>query len=208
LQPFAWEGGIASTYLTDAEVLSCLDYFAYFQLCQTPAPADGSTILYRLKQDKLITEDVGHRWKITNLGALLFARDISSFDALRRKAIRVIKYDGNGKTANATEFVGESGYAVFFSRLFAHIYSIVPRNEQLKDALRVETPVYPDLAIRELVTNALIHQDMTMTGSGPMIDIYNDRIEITNPGIPLIDPQRFLDAFPHSRNEGLAVWDV
>lgn len=205
LQPFSWEGGIASTYLSDDDVLSCLDYQAYFTLLKLPTASDNKYILSRLQQDKLISPDVGKRWKITNLGALLFARDIGRFDSMRRKAIRIVKYDGTSKISNASEVVADSGYAVYFSRLFHHIYSIVPKNEQNKDAIRVEIPVYPDVAIRELVTNALIHQDMTITGSGPMIDIYTDRIEITNPGIPLIDPQRFLDALPQSRNEGLAA---
>jgi predicted HTH transcriptional regulator len=31
-----------------------------------------------------------------------------------------------------------------------------------------------------------------------------DRIEITNPGEPLVDPQRFVDSPPKSRNEVLA----
>jgi predicted HTH transcriptional regulator len=37
-----------------------------------------------------------------------------------------------------------------------------------------------------------------------MIEIFADRMEITNPGIPLIDPLRFIDASPQSRNESLA----
>ena len=64
--------------------------------------------------------------------------------------------------------------------------------------------MFPELAIRELVANAIIHQDFTLSGTGPMIEIFSDRMEITNPGIPLVDTQRFLDSPPRSRNEGLA----
>jgi ATP-dependent DNA helicase RecG len=66
--------------------------------------------------------------------------------------------------------------------------------------------MYPQIAIRELVANALIHQDFTMTGTGPMVEIFSDRIEITNPGKPLIDPLRFIDEPPQSRNESLAAF--
>lgn len=45
---------------------------------------------------------------------------------------------------------------------------------------------------------------MTVTGAGPMVEIFTDRIEITNPGKPLIEPQRFIDMPPRSRNEALA----
>lgn len=51
------------------------------------------------------------------------------------------------------------------------------------------------------MANALIHQDLTITGAGPMIEIFDDRLEITNPGVPLLDPLRFIDLAPRSRNE-------
>lgn len=37
-----------------------------------------------------------------------------------------------------------------------------------------------------------------------MVEIFDDRMEITNPGIPLVDPSRLLDSPPRSRNEALA----
>jgi len=64
--------------------------------------------------------------------------------------------------------------------------------------------VFPELAVRELVANALSHQNFFVTGSGPMLEIFNDRIEITNPGEPLVDTQRFVETPPRSRNEALA----
>lgn len=64
--------------------------------------------------------------------------------------------------------------------------------------------MFPDIAIRELVANAIIHQDFLVTGTGPMVEIFSDRMEITNPGRPLVDTQRFLDSPPRSRNEALA----
>jgi predicted HTH transcriptional regulator len=60
------------------------------------------------------------------------------------------------------------------------------------------------LAIRELVANALIHQDLGVKGSSPMVEVFSNRIEITNPGSPLIDPLRFVDHSPESRNEMMA----
>ncbi len=63
---------------------------------------------------------------------------------------------------------------------------------------------YPELAIRELVANALIHQDFFISGAGPMVEIFENRIEITNPGSPLVSTARFIDTPPRSRNETLA----
>jgi len=44
-------------------------------------------------------------------------------------------------------------------------------NEVIEQALRRSVPMFPELAVRELVANALIHQDLFVTGAGPMVEI-------------------------------------
>jgi len=85
-----------------------------------------------------------------------------------------------------------------------YINDKLPSNEEIGRVFRKEVKVFPELAIRELVANAIIHQDFTITGTSPMIEIFQNRIEITNPGKPLINTQRFIDHSPESRNEILA----
>ncbi|WP_242449497.1 ATP-binding protein [Staphylococcus croceilyticus] len=80
----------------------------------------------------------------------------------------------------------------------------MPSNEVIGEVFRTTVTMYPELAIRELVANALIHQDLTIGGTGPVIEIFDNRIEIVNPGTPLIKVERFLDSPPKSRNEILA----
>ncbi len=65
--------------------------------------------------------------------------------------------------------------------------------------------MYPELSIREFVANALIHQDFSQIGNSVTIEIYSNRLEVTNPGEPLVDTDRFLDTPPKSRNEILAI---
>ena len=85
-----------------------------------------------------------------------------------------------------------------------YIGANIPMNEEIGKALRRNIPMYPPIAIREFVANALIHQDFSIGGSSPMIEIFSNRMEITNPGKPLIDVFRFIDHTPISRNEKLA----
>ncbi len=205
LQPFAWETGIAEQFVEADKVLQLLDYPSYFRLTNQPLPDGRMDILASLEGDRLIARDVGGRWNITNLGAALFASDLKSFDRLARKAVRVIEYDGKSRIQTKREQIWDDGYAVGFSELLKFISALLPSNEHIGQALRAESTVYPAIAIRELVANAIIHQDMTITGAGPMIEIFDDRIEITNPGQPLIRTERFIDAPPHSRNEALAA---
>ena len=47
---------------------------------------------------------------------------------------------------------------------------------------RITLPDYPEKAIEEALINALIHRDYLQLGAEVHIDMYDDRIEITNPG--------------------------
>lgn len=60
--------------------------------------------------------------------------------------------------------------------------------------------MFPEIAVRELVAHALIHQDFTESGTSVMVEIYDDRMEISNLGLPFISPDRFIDEY-QSRNE-------
>jgi ATP-dependent DNA helicase RecG len=200
-QPF--EVRIAIRDASDDEVLSLLDYDSYFRLTKQTLPTLKSGILERLATEKMIVTRAG-KFDITNFGAILFARRLSDFDSLGRKAVRVIDYSGNNRIGGGKEFVADTGYASAFEALIAYIKSRLPNNEHIAEALRVETEVYPNIAIRELVANAIIHQDFSMTGDSPMVQIFGDRMEIINPGKPLISTLRFIDEPPQSRNENLA----
>lgn len=191
-------------YVSDADVAALLDYSSYFELLGLPEPSDRRGILERLQEDRMILANQAGGWDITNLGAILFAKDLEAFRGLRRKAVRVVVYDGRGRLTTVREQDGRKGYASGFEGLIGYVNALLPRNEVIGQALRTETPMYPELAVRELVANALIHQDFGLTGAGPMIEIFEDRMEITNPGRPLISTDRFLDNPPRSRNESLA----
>ncbi|MTI14084.1 ATP-binding protein [Sansalvadorimonas verongulae] len=199
-----FEEQLALENVDGQKVLAVLDYPAYFELMEQPLPDNRAGILEKLKQDMLIQPDKAGNWDITNLGALLFAKDLEQFKKLRRKAIRVVIYKGVNRLETIREQIGGKGYANGFEGLIAFINTFVPRNEVMGKALRKDVPMFPDLAVRELVANALIHQDLFMTGTSPMVEIFEDRMEITNPGVPLVDPSRFLDSPPRSRNEAMA----
>ncbi|WP_020650845.1 ATP-binding protein [Solimonas variicoloris] len=199
-----FERGTAMERVQAEEVLRLLDYPAYFDLLERPLPANRDAIIEALSDDGLIETCEAGGWCVTNLGAVLFAKRLEDFPGLRRKAARVIQYRGKSRVETLKEQVGGKGYASGFEGLIGYINGLLPSNEIIGQALRRTVPMFPELAVRELVANALIHQDFFVTGAGPMIEIFEDRIEITNPGEPLVDTQRFVDTPPKSRNEALA----
>jgi ATP-dependent DNA helicase RecG len=204
LRPYAWEAGVAMQFVLSSSVLSALDYPAYFALTRQPLPDNREGILNRLHDDRLIEKDVGDRWNILNMGAILFGRNLRDFQRLERKAVRLVQYTGTNQSEIRRKEDGQKGYASGYEELVKLIGVIVQGGEPIGTALRTRQFEYPEIAIRELIANALIHQDMTITGAGPLVEIFSDRIEITNPGAPLIEAHRIIDMPPRSRNQDMA----
>lgn len=194
----------ATTHSTPADIFRLLDVDAYFSLTGARAPAGETEILSILESAGLVSWNVSDEWVITNLGGLLFARNLEDFPSLARKAPRVIQYRDRTRVHTVREQIGERGYAAGFQGLFSYTSNALPANEVIEGGLRRVEPVYPDLALRELVANMLIHQDFSQRGTGPTVELFEDRVELTNPGTPLIDTKRFIDSPPVSRNEQLA----
>jgi ATP-dependent DNA helicase RecG len=197
-----WTTETAADGCSAADVVQLLDTQSYFDLMKLPYPADRAGVLDRLERDKLLTHDHGE-WSVTNLGAILFAKRLDEFDLLVRKAPRVIVSEGTGKLKTKLDQVVGKGYAVGFEGLVDFINAQVPRNEVIVKALREEVKMFPEIAVRELVANALIHQDFSEVGRSVMVELYSDRLEVSNPGKPFIPPDRFIDEY-QSRNERLA----
>jgi len=181
-----FEERIAKERLSAENIVELLSTQSYFELLSIPYPSVRSGVLDRFISEGFIIKKRA-AYSITNLGAILFAKDLKEFPGLKRKSIRVIIYDGKNKLKTIREQIGVKGYAVGFEGLVNWVNSQLPTNEVIGRALRKEVRMYPESAIRELIANALIHQDFDEKGF-PMIEIYSDRIEISNPGLPLINP--------------------
>ena len=195
---------IAAEHVESDDVLRKLDYPAYFELLDLPLPANRDRIIEALQEDNLIQSCPAGGWNILNLGAILLAMRLTDFPGLSRKAIRVIQYRGNSRLEAIKERQMLKGYAAGFEGLVDYVNGLLPSDEIIEQALRKTIPMFPELAVRELIANALIHQNFVVTGAGPMVEIFENRIEITNPGEPLVATDRFVDTPPRSRNEALA----
>ena len=200
-----FEHTIAKSNLSVSEVLDFLEYQKYFSLLKIQSPSETEKFVDQMAQHNLLKKGVGGKYDITNLGAILFAKDVTKFSSIQGKSVRVIVYKGNDNLYATKENEFSSGYAATFEDLVKHINGQLPSSEEISGTLREERKAYPDIAIREILANALIHQDLSLsTGIGPMVEIFKDRIEITNSGEPLIEINRFIDHAPTTRNKGLA----
>lgn len=199
-----FEMRVAREELSSAEVVALLDCQAYFDLKGIPLPTTHDGIIHYFHEEGLLLKQDNGLYSITNLGAILFAKKLSEFPTVSRKAIRVVKYNGDNRLEMAHDDTGNKGYAIGYEGLIKYVCALTPSSEPINLALRETRSAYPIIAIREAIANALIHQDFTITGAGPIVEIFSNRIEITNPGAPLVDVMRIVDTPPKSRNEKLA----
>lgn len=204
LRTSKFEERIAKHDLDLVTALGMLEYSTYFDLVKMPQPTNAEGICYYLEEEHVLEKQDNGLYAITNLGAILFAKRLSDFPRLSRKAVRVVQYKGGNRLNMLKEYDGTKGYAVGFEGLLGFIDALLPTAEVINGALREKKTAYPSLAIREAVGNALIHQDFSIPGTGPVVEIFDGRIEITNPGTPMVDIKRIVDNPPKSRNEKLA----
>lgn len=199
-----FEDSTALAHVNGQAVLRLLDANAYFELAKEPRPAISGQILRVLTQRGFVREDMEGGYDITNLGAILFAKDISQFATVASKTVRVVRYYGRDKQRSGSEIGGAYGYAIGFHGLIGYVMKQVSGEEVFDGGVRSWRPAIPEIAVREVIANALIHQDFTISGAGPIVEVYDDRIEVTNPGNSLIELHRMIDE-RRSRNEKLAA---
>ena len=188
--------------LNAQQVVELLDTQAFFGLLKLPYPTEQTGVIDRLVRERLI-DDLDGTYTIRRLGGLLLAKRLDDFSDLSRKTARVVVYPGLSKLETKLDQIGTKGYAVGFQGLVRFVMGQLPQNEVIEDAVRKEVKLVPEIAIRELVANGLIHQDLTVGGASIMVEVYSNRVEISNPGEPVVPVERFIDGY-QSRNERLA----
>jgi ATP-dependent DNA helicase RecG len=138
------------------------------------------------------------------LFAILAAKDLNQFGAVSNKAGRVIVFKGRDKVDGIHDETGQTGYAIVFPKMLSLVMEHVTGKEIFVHGVRKREQFYPEIAVREFLANALIHQDLNANGSRPTVEIYADKMKIFNLGRPFVQPERIIDAPPRSRNERLA----
>ena len=201
-----WEELRASVLLDEDALLAKLSVDPILSMLGRPEPSTKDEMLSWLEGESFITREPANGGYITNLGAIAAARKLNDFPDISRKAIRVVVYNGANKADMKLEQEGTKGYAISFQGLLQFVMSQLPQSEIIEQALRVKRTVYPERALREIIANALIHQDFSITGAGPLVEIFDDRIEISNPGglLPSKQLDRLIGTQPESRNDQLA----
>ncbi|NCD06107.1 MAG: hypothetical protein EOL97_08310 [Spirochaetia bacterium] len=120
----------------------------------------------------------------TIAGYLIFSKDDPQNKIqFERYIIRCVRYKGSGVH---TDILDKADIIGTLDRQIDTMHSFVLRNikkgAEIVGTKRVEKYEYPEKAIREIVANAVIHRDYRIIETYTQINIFEDRIEVFNPG--------------------------
>ena len=197
-----WLTDFATDYVPALKILELLEFETLFRLLNQPVPESPEAICTRLVSLRLLDEYKG-TFAITNLGALVAARSLTAISPEFASTLpRLIVYKGTNNRNYKSDVEFDRGYAVGFEDLVQGSYLAASPSDPEEQILRTQFNPYPIQSFRELIANALVHQDFSVKGAQVMIEIYDDRVEFSNPGAPLIETDRFIDG-ALSRNDVL-----
>ena len=191
----------AKENLTSEEVFGFLDVKPFWTLSETSYPNSDAQKLDVLRNHHLVAQ-IGSEWLITNLGALILAKSFADF-GLSGHGLRFTKYSGVNKVRSTRDQIYERGYALCFEAFLESVVAEVPTDERIEAAFRASEPIYRTVVLRELIANAIVHQDFEVEGSHVLVEMYDDRIEVVNRGEPILEVVRFVE-HTKPRNPDLA----
>ena len=143
----------------------------------------------------------------TLYGLMVFGRGPQRYPHTLSLFVQCVRYAGLDRASEPIS-VGEAK-----GRLEDQVHRAVGwfqslgRREEYQGIVRNDLPLMPESVLREAVVNAVIHRDYAITGSSVLVEVYDDRIEVTSPGsLPnhMTVAQATGGGAPRSRNEMMA----
>ncbi|MBW2170345.1 MAG: putative DNA binding domain-containing protein, partial [Deltaproteobacteria bacterium] len=120
---------------------------------------------------------------VSNGGLILFGLDNVRKRYFPDARVSCARFRGTDKT----EFIDRMDITGTVLNAFDEVPRFIRRNTRLAAKIenmhRQDIPEYPELAIREILVNAIVHADYSLRGMRILVAIYADRMEVQNPGM-------------------------
>ena len=125
-------------------------------------------------------EWAGDQLLLRNAGVLFFAKNVRRFfpDAF----ITCLMGQGNDKVHILDRSDLEGGVVADIENAMAFIDRNTRTKYRIERLQREDIKEYPMKALREAVTNAVMHRDWHFTGANVFVEVYIDRIQVISPG--------------------------
>lgn len=135
-----------------------------------------------------LAEFDGNKLRLRKAALLLFAKNPIKWHP--RLQVRVLKLKGNelrtGKDYNVINDEDVSGNILtLIENAWELLRPYLTETKMSSDAIFKTQILYPDLACKEALINAIAHRDYSIEGRGIEVFVYDDRLEIKSPGMLL-----------------------
>lgn len=134
-----------------------------------------------------------------------------SDDSLRNSMFHYAKVEcARFKGVSSDEFIDQKSITTNIATQAEEAYNFILRHINkgaiVKGIYTVSRWEYPVKAIREVIRNAVVHRDYSLTGKDVKVAIYDDMVEITSPGLlpPSIDYAAMESRQSDARNKVIA----
>lgn len=172
-----WENQAACGYaisdLDEEEIARTVTEALSARRLDSPATS-APEVLRRLK----LADDNG----VTQAAVVAFAKEV--LPGYPQCALRMARFRGTGKDEflDQRQITGHAFKLLDEAMLFLSRHLPVAGRFEPGVITRIDEPLFPTLALREAVVNALCHRDYAIVGGSISIAVYDDRLEITSTG--------------------------
>ena len=147
----------------------------------------------------------------TLYGVLAFGREPQRYPQTRSFNVECVAYEGDDRASRTLQVGDANGRLDEQVQRAVGWFQGLGRFESYRGLYRAERGLLPEAALREALVNAVVHRDYAITGSNVLLEVYDDRVDVTSPGtLPnhmTVESVR-AGAHPRSRNESMANYMV
>jgi predicted HTH transcriptional regulator len=134
-----------------------------------------------------------------------------SDDELRQSMFHFAKVEcARFKGVSSEEFIDQksiySNIAIQAEEAYNFVLRHINKGATVEGVYTVSRWEYPVKAVREVIRNAIVHRDYSLTGKDVKVAVYDDMIEITSPGLlpPSIDYSAMESRQSDARNKTIS----
>ena len=127
-----------------------------------------------------VAERAGDRLLFRNAGVLFFARNVRRF--FPEAYITCLLGRGTDKVHILDRKDFDGGVVADIEDTMRFIERNTRTAYRIEGLRREDVPEYPMQALREAITNAVMHRDWFFDGANVFVEVYTDRIEVSSPG--------------------------
>jgi ATP-dependent DNA helicase RecG len=132
----------------------------------------------------------GKKFNINNAGVMFFGKKRDYY--IRQVYVTCVLFKGTNKV----KIIDRKDFRDGLLQDYENAYKFLQQHLRLEYVIegggpRKEIPEIPYEALKEALLNAIIHRDYFEIGARVMVEIFDDRVEISNPGELLVDEKEF-----------------